>query len=211
MLRTVRRRAQRPAETLCIIGIGDWAFRLGQRYRTQICDPERRHVVALLPDPESGTVEAWLSAHPESALLARVLGGYYGEAVARALPTAIKVADRWVLMENISAAFHNAVCKSMAAIRIAVGAATIASDRLTCAARLQYESLPSANAEATLTLSRQGMPIRQIVRTTGHSRKLERNGLRGPTGDVFRARRSSLEAYLPRLDAEWTAGCRNGA
>lgn len=38
-----------------------------------------------------------------------------------------------------------------------------------------------------------------------------RTVLRGLTGDVFRARQSSLEAYLPRLDAEWTAGWRNGA
>lgn len=55
------------------------------------------------------------------------------------------------------------------------------------------------------------MPIRQIVRTTSHSRKLARNVLGGLTGDVFRARQSSLEAYLPQLDAEWPAGCRNGA
>ncbi|CAO4167573.1 hypothetical protein CLBKND_01008 [Methylorubrum aminovorans] len=55
------------------------------------------------------------------------------------------------------------------------------------------------------------MPIRQIVRTTGHSRRLVRDVLRGLTGDVFRTRQSSLEAYLPQLDAEWTAGCRNGA
>ena len=55
------------------------------------------------------------------------------------------------------------------------------------------------------------MPIKTIARTTGHSRKLVRNVLRGLTGDVFRARQSSLDAYLPQLDAAWTAGCRNGA
>ena len=55
------------------------------------------------------------------------------------------------------------------------------------------------------------MPIKMIARTTGHSRKLVRNVLRGLTSDVFRMRQSSLEAYLPRLDAEWTAGCCNGA
>jgi transposase len=55
------------------------------------------------------------------------------------------------------------------------------------------------------------MPIKTIARTTGHSRKLVRNVLRGLTGDVFRSRQSSLEAYLPRLDAEWASGCRNGA
>ncbi len=55
------------------------------------------------------------------------------------------------------------------------------------------------------------MPIKAIARTTGHSRKLVRNVLRGLTGDVFRARQTSLDAHLPRLGAEWAAGCRNGA
>ncbi|MHB2205601.1 ISL3 family transposase [Methylobacterium sp. CM6257] len=213
ILRTERRRAQRPAEPLNVVGIDDWAFRRGQRYGTLICDLERRRVVALLSDRESGTVEAWLSAHPEITILARDRGGCYGEAATRALPKAIQVADRWHLMENASAAFLDAVRKSMAAIRIAVGAATIDPGRVTCAERLQYEGYRrrAATAEAILPLSRQGMPIRQIVRTTGHSRKLVRNALRGLTGDVFRARQSSLEAYLPQLDAEWAAGCRNGA
>ncbi|MGE7157376.1 ISL3-like element ISMex26 family transposase [Methylorubrum rhodesianum] len=213
MLRTVRRRAQRPAETLTVIGIDDWAFRRGQRYGTLICDLERRRVVALLPDRESGTIEAWLTAHPEIAVLARDRGGGYGEAAARALPTTIQVADRWHLMENASAAFLNAVRKSMTAIRVAVGAATIDPNRLTCAERLQYEGYRrrTATAKAILTLSRQGMPIRQIVCTTGHSRRLVRHVLRGLTDDVFRARQSSLESYLPRLDDEWAAGCCNGA
>ena len=213
MLRTVRRRAQRPAEPLNVIGIDDWAFRRGQRYGTLVCDLERRRVAALLPDRESGTVEAWLSAHPEITILARDRGGCDSEAATRALPRAIQVADRWHLMENASAAFLDAVHKSMSAIRIAVGAATIDPDRLTCAERLQYEGYRrrTATAEAILALSQQGMPIKQIVRTTGHSRKLVRNVLRGLAGDVFRVRQSSLDAHLPRLDAEWASGCRNGA
>ncbi len=94
-----------------------------------------------------------------------------------------------------------------------MGAATIDPNRLTCAERLQYEGYRrrTATAKAILTLSRQGMPIRQIVCTTGHSRRLVRHVLRGLTGDLFRARQSSLESYLPRLDDEWAAGCRNGA
>lgn len=55
------------------------------------------------------------------------------------------------------------------------------------------------------------MPIKKIARANKHSRKLVRDVLRGLTGDVFRARQSSLDAYLPRLDAEWTACCRNRA
>ncbi|CAM3263759.1 ISL3 family transposase ISMex26 [Methylobacterium mesophilicum] len=213
MLRTVRRRAVRPVERPSVIGIDDCAFRRGQRYGTLVCDLERRRVIALLPDRESSTVETWLAAHPEITIVARDRGGGYGEATARALPHALQVADRWHLMENASAAFLDAVRKSMAAIRIAVGAATVDPERLTCAERLQYDGYlrREATGEAILALSRQGMPIKKIARTTGHSRKLVRDVLRGLTGDVFRARQSSLDAHLPRLDAEWAAGCRNGA
>jgi len=170
-------------------------------------------VVALLPDRESGTVEAWLSAHSEIAVLARDRGGCYGEAATQALPMATQAADRWHLMGNASAAFLDAVRKSITAIRTAEGATMIDPDRLTYAERLQYECYRRrmVTAEAILMLPRQGISVRQIVRTTGHSRKLVRDVLRGLTGDVFRACQSSLGAYLPRLDAEWTAGCRNGA
>ena len=46
---------------------------------------------------------------------------------------------------------------------------------------------------------------------TGHSRQLVRHVLRSVHGDVFRTRQSSLDAYLTRLDAQWTDGCRNSA
>ena len=55
-------------------------------------------------------------------------------------------------------------------------------------------------------MSQAGVAIRQIVRRLGHSRKVVREVLRS---DVFRVRQSSLEAYLPWLDAQWEAGARN--
>ena len=123
-------------------------------------------------------MEAWLSTRPEIARVARDRGGCYGEATAQALPQAVQVADRWHLMENASAAFLDAVRKSMSAIRIAVGAATVDPERRTCVERLQYEGFlrRQATSEAISTLSRQGMPIKTIARTTGHSRKLVRKG-----------------------------------
>lgn len=112
-------------------------------------------------------------------------------------------------MENASAAFLDAVRKAMAAIRIAVGAVTVDPERLTCAERLQYDGYlrREATGGAILALSRQGMPIKKIAWTTGHSRKLMRDVLHGLTGDVFRARQSGLDAYLPQLDAAWATGC----
>ena len=53
------------------------------------------------------------------------------------------------------------------------------------------------------------MPIRQIARRTGHSRKLVRGVLLSERTDVFRTRQSSLEAHLPWFDAQWDAGARN--
>ncbi|GAB4073383.1 hypothetical protein GCM10028812_53700 [Ancylobacter sonchi] len=54
------------------------------------------------------------------------------------------------------------------------------------------------------------MTIKDIVRRTGHSRGLVRRVMRGQRWDVFRTRVSSLELFLPWLDAQWAAGQRNG-
>jgi transposase len=146
-------------------------------------------------------------------VVARDRGGGYGEATAKALPHAVQVADRWHLMENASRAFLDAVRKSMRQIRSVIGATTIDPTLLTAAERLQYEGYlhrEKTNA-AILALSKNGIPIKQIVRQTGHSRKLVRQVIRGERQDVFRTRQSSLDQYLPWLDDQWAAGCRNGA
>jgi len=58
---------------------------------------------------------------------------------------------------------------------------------------------------------KQGVPIKQIVRRLGCSRKLVRRTVHGETGDVFRSRESSLDTHLPFLNTQWESGCRNGA
>jgi hypothetical protein len=113
LLRVVRRRTRPRTEPLIVAGIDDWAFRKNHRYGTIVCDLERRRIVTLLPDREIATVRAWLSDHPEIRVVSRDRGGGYGEAAAKALPDAVQVADRWHLMENASAAFLNAVRRSM--------------------------------------------------------------------------------------------------
>jgi transposase len=84
LLRVERRHAASNRSPLCVIGIDDWAWKRGQRYGSIICDLERRRVVDLLPDREPGTVETWLSDHPEIAVISRDRGGGYARAVARA-------------------------------------------------------------------------------------------------------------------------------
>ena len=169
--------------------------------------------MALLPDREIATVQTWLSAHPGIEIVSRDRGGGYSEAVARALPNATQVADRWHLMENASTAFLDAVRKSMRAIRVAVGATVIDPKLLTSAERLQYEGYlrREDTTAAILALAKDGEPIKRIVKRTGHSRKLVRQVTRGERTDVFRTRQSSLDAHLPWLDEQWCAGCRDGA
>ena len=122
LLRAVRRRGSPSFAPPAIIGIDDWAWRRNQRYGTLICDLERRKTIALLPDREPATAEAWLTDQPQIAVVARDRGGGYALATQKALPNAVQVADRWHLMENASHAFLDAVRKSMRQIRAAIGA-----------------------------------------------------------------------------------------
>ena len=115
-------------------------------------------------------------------------------------------------MENASRAFLDAVRKSMRQIRSAIGATTIDPKLLTAAERLQYEGYlrrEETNA-AILALSKNGIPIKQIVRQTGHSRKLVRQVVRGECHDVFRTRQSSLDLHLPWLDDQWKKSAGTG-
>ncbi len=210
LLRVVRRRTEQPRDKLAIIGNDDFAFRRGQRYGTIVCDLEPRRPVTLLPDREQATSQTWLSDHPSIRTVARDRGGGYGEAIAKALPHADQVADRWHLMENASRAFLDAVGKSMRQIRRAVCSTIIDPKPLTYAERLQYEGYQRRQEtnEAILEFWKQGIPIKRIVKRTGHSRKLVRSVLRGQRSDVFRVRQSSLEAWLPWLDSRWEQGAR---
>ncbi len=213
LLRAVRRRGSPGFVPPTVVGIDDWAWKRNQRYGTIICDLERRRPISLLPDREPATAQAWLAEQPQIAVLARDRGGAYAQAATGTLPHATQVADRWHLMENASHAFLDAVRKSMRHVRAAVGAATINPTLLTAAERIQYEGyLRREDTNATiLKQAETGASIKEIVRLTGHSRGLVRRILRGQRSDVFRVRQSSLDLHLPWLDAQWAAGCHNGA
>ena len=212
LLRVVRRRGSPRFLPPTVIGIDDWAWRRNQRYGTIICDLERRKTIALVPDREPATAQAWLVDQPQISTVTRDRGGGYALAVAKALPKATQVADRWHLMENASRAFLDAVRKSMRQIRTAIGAVTINPDLLSAAERIQYEGYlrREDTNSAILGLSKDGVTIKEIVRRTGYSRGLIRRVLRGQCSDVFRVRENSLELHLPWLDAQWAAGKRNG-
>lgn len=213
LLRIVRRRGSPRFAAPTVVGVDDWAWRRNQRYGTIICDLERRKTITLLPDRETATAQHWLAAQPQISIIARDRSGGYALAAAKALPQATQVADRWNLMENASRAFLDAVRKSMRQIRAAIGATTINPELLAAAGQIQYDGYLRREEEnaAILRLAHERTPIKEIVRRTGYSRGLVRKVLRGQRSDVFRVRESSLELYLPWLDAQWAAGRRNGS
>jgi transposase len=72
--RVVRRRAREPADRLVAIGIDDFAWRRNHRYRTIVCDLERRRPVVLLKDREQATAEDWLKGRTSITIVARDRG-----------------------------------------------------------------------------------------------------------------------------------------
>lgn len=213
LLRTVRRRAVRPDRPLRAIGIDDWAWRRGCRYGTVVCDLERRRIVALLPDRRSDTAIAWLRDHPGIEFIARDRGPGYGEAGFKGAPQAIQVADRWHLVANASAALLDVVRQHMRSIRTVLTSIAVDSKALSCAERRQWDSYQRRKdtADAVLALSREGTPIKEIVRRLSLARKTVRRIVRGGGTDMFRPRRDMLTPYLAMLETGWNEGCRNGA
>jgi transposase len=213
LLRVVRRQVAPPAEAPRVVGIDDWAWKRGHRYGTIVCDLERRRIIDILPDREPATVTAWLAEHPSIAVIARDRGAGYKQAAAEGLPDAVQVADRWHLMENASAAFLNAVRRSMHAIRKAVGVGTVDPASLSAAERRQHSGwlLREAENASILALAAQGVAIKEIMRRVDKSRGLVRQVLRGARTDMFRGRMSSLDPFLTRLETAWAEGRHNGA
>jgi transposase len=87
-----------------VLGVDEFAFRRGRRYGTILVDVESGRVVDVLPDRTSETFAAWLTAHPGAEIICRDRASAYTKAVKEAAPSALEVADRWHLLQNLSAA-----------------------------------------------------------------------------------------------------------
>ena len=64
---------------------------------------------------------------------------------------------------------------------------------------------------ASSQLAADGIPMKEVVRRTGHRRGTMRQIIRGHRSDMFGVSQSTLETYLPVLDELWKSGQQNGA
>ena len=203
-----------------VVGVDDWpswprfrqplvggkpaeGWRRNFRYGTIVCDLERRRTIALLLDREPVTTQAWLAGQAQIEIVARDRGGGYALAAARALP---RHAGRGSMASHGECQPRLPECRAQihAQILQAISAATINPELLTSAERLQYDSyLWRKETNVVISdLAKDGLPIKAAERGTGHSRKLVCDILRGQRTEIFRARQSSIEPYLPWLDEQ---------
>jgi len=87
--------------TVRVLGLDDFALRRGDHYGTILVNIETGKPLNLLPDRTAEAVFPWLSQHQEIEVVSRDRASAYADAVSRALPHAIQVADRYHLLQNL--------------------------------------------------------------------------------------------------------------
>ncbi len=91
-----------PAETsVRVLGLDDCAVKRGDSYATILVNLETGKLLDLLPDRTAETVLPWLNRHREIDVVSRDRASAYADAVKRALPHAMQVADRYHLIQNL--------------------------------------------------------------------------------------------------------------
>ncbi|OLT26299.1 transposase [Nocardiopsis sp. CNR-923] len=80
-----------------VLGVDDFALRKGRRYATVLTDAVTNTRIDVLPDRTADTLQASLRDHPGIEIVVRDGFAAYAEAIRRARPEVLQVADRWHL------------------------------------------------------------------------------------------------------------------
>jgi transposase len=226
LLRDLRKRARAVSVSPRVVGIDDWAWRKGQRYGTIVCDLERGKVIDLLPDRSAESTAAWLRNHPGIEIVSRDRAGLYAQAVDRAAPRAIQVADRWHLLRNLSEALigvlaphHRLMTEAARAVAKAPEAPLIqpssATSNKTRAERAKQRSRDSRMIRYASVMEhlRNGLSQAEISRTMDIDRRTIRRWTRSGNFPERKPvmRTSSVEEYRRYLDQRWEQGCHNAS
>lgn len=237
LLRLIRRSPEVERPTPTVLGVDDWAIHKGLTYGTILVDLVRHRPVDLLPDRSSGSLAAWLQAHPGVAVIARDRAGAYAEEARYGAPAATQAADRWPLLDNLADAMEDflrskGTCLQAAAAALATPARADDQprsppdevyqgkrrhtqperwrDRQEVAAEVAVAHRRS-HYEAARALHAQGVTVAAIARTVGIARMTVDNYLReGPPQrkrHTVHGQPRVLAPYEPSLLKRWEEGC----
>ena len=88
--------------SLSTVGVDDFCFRKGQTYGTIVVDLERSRPVALLNDRSAETLAEWLKVYPDIKIVSRDRAKAYEKGIRQGVQSAIQVADRFHLLQNLA-------------------------------------------------------------------------------------------------------------
>jgi transposase len=101
LLKHIRSFTFKGTTTPRILSVDDFSFRRGCRWGTVLVDLERHRLVDILPDQSSETFASWLGEHAGVEIVSRDRSGEYADAIRKAAPGGIQIADRFHLIKNL--------------------------------------------------------------------------------------------------------------
>jgi transposase len=225
LLRLIRRTAPSAPTTPRVLGVDDWAFRRGHRYGTILVDLEDHRVIDLLSERQADQFAAWLSEHPDVAVVSRDRAQVYADGARRGAPHAVQVADRFHLLKNLGEALERLLLHERTALQAAAGQASVdpaplktygEDDRVPWQERAEQVSQQKhapklAQYAEIVRLHAAGTATKHIAEVVGVSRPTVYRYLRldGPPERKRPYRsRHLLTTYEPYLRQRWTEGCR---
>jgi transposase len=102
LLRLVRAAPLPPVSPVVALGIDDWSQRKGHVFGTILVDLVAHRIIDLLPDRTADGVAGRLARQSTIQFVTRDRAGAYAEAVRRAAPAAVQVADRFHVLKNLT-------------------------------------------------------------------------------------------------------------
>jgi len=115
IINMLRRLAEETPPASCgdSIGVDDFAYRKGQKYCTVVCDESTHKPIAILEGRDGISLQEWLKNNKHIKKVSRDRAGAYAKAIAEELPSAIQVADRFHLHQNLLQAIKEALRQSL--------------------------------------------------------------------------------------------------